>query len=41
LAYFNSIFDGKVWPGIRLAEKFLEKQALDNDMNLTAYVKIL
>ena len=40
-SYFEKIFDGKVWPGIRHAEKLLEKQARDSDMNLTAYVKNL
>ena len=39
--YFEKIFDGKVWPGIRHAAKLLEKQAQDSNMNLTAYVKNL
>jgi hypothetical protein len=40
-SYFENIFDGKVWPGIRHAEKLLVKRARDSDMNLTAYVKNL
>ena len=40
-SYFEKIFDGKVWPGIRHAVKLLEKQAQDSNMNLTAYVKNL
>ena len=39
--YFEKIFDGKIWPGIRHAVKLLEKQAQDNNMDLTAYVKNL
>jgi len=40
-SYFEKIFDGRVWPGIRHAEKLLVKRAQDSDMNLTAYVKNL
>jgi len=39
--YFEKIFDGRVWPGIRYAEKLLEKQARDSGMDLTLYVKNL
>ena len=40
-SYFEKIFDGKVWPGIREAETLLEKQAHDSNLNLTAHVKNL
>lgn len=39
--YFEKIFDGRIWPGIRHTEKLLIKRARDNGMNLTAYVKNL
>ena len=40
-SYFEKIFEGKIWPGIRHAEKLLIKRAGENDLNLAAYVNNL
>jgi hypothetical protein len=39
--YFEKIFDGKVWPGIRRAEKLLITRAKERNLNLAAYVNTL
>lgn len=39
--YFEKIFDGKIWPGIRRSEKLLRTRAMERDMNLNSYVKNL
>ena len=39
--YFEMVFDGRIWPGIRNAEALLAKRARESGMSLGAYVKSL
>jgi hypothetical protein len=39
--YFEKIFDGNLWPGIRTAEKLLEQRAEESNIDLVTYQKNL